>query len=186
MRSFYFILLLVFTLLLLSCNRNPEKKIHQEKLSHHIKAIDTMTRVLLKVISGEAGENRDWKRFKNLFLPGASLTGMTYSEHLSKAITFTLDEYISSAEQKFSKTAFFEMEFTKTTEVFGSIAHVFQVFILSENKGISAGKRGINSIHLIYDQGRWWITDIIWDYETPQNRIPSKYLGTGTREILPS
>ncbi|MEM4230828.1 MAG: hypothetical protein QXF25_03065 [Candidatus Pacearchaeota archaeon] len=175
-----------FLLLCSSCSENKKEKLKKENDSKQLQAIDTMTRLLVKIISGEAGEVRDWKRFKNLFIPGATLTGIYYTANTHSAVTLTIDEYINLADRKFMESSFYEMEFNKTTEIFGNIAHVFQVFISSESKGYDTKKRGINSIHLIYDKGRWWITNVIWDYETPSNRIPSKYIRDEHREILPS
>ena len=36
--------------------------------------------------------------------------------------------------------------------------------------------RGINSIQLVWHEGRWWVTSIVWDFERPDNPIPSVYL----------
>jgi hypothetical protein len=36
--------------------------------------------------------------------------------------------------------------------------------------------RGINSIQLWNDGKRWWIVNIFWQSETPDNPIPEKYL----------
>ena len=37
-------------------------------------------------------------------------------------------------------------------------------------------KRGINSIQLLKDQGRWWVVSIFWMAETEEFPIPSEYL----------
>lgn len=36
--------------------------------------------------------------------------------------------------------------------------------------------RGINSFQLIHYQGRWWVTNLVFDEETPANPIPPEYL----------
>ena len=36
--------------------------------------------------------------------------------------------------------------------------------------------RGINSIQLLYKDGRWWVVTIFWDNESPENPIPAEYL----------
>jgi hypothetical protein len=35
--------------------------------------------------------------------------------------------------------------------------------------------RGINSIQLLFDQGRWWIVSVMWDNETRENPIPGEF-----------
>lgn len=186
MKKIFLAFALFSMIMTISCTSDKPAKYQKEQSKLQLKAIDTMTKALVQTISGKAGEIREWKRFKNLFLPEATLTGITYIGNHSGAVTLTIDEYINLADRKFAETSFYEMELNKTIEVFGNIAQVFQVFISSESKGNKAGKRGINSIHLVFDKGRWWIANIVWDYETPRNRIPSKYLGNEHREILPS
>jgi len=36
--------------------------------------------------------------------------------------------------------------------------------------------RGINSFQLMNDGKRWWVINIYWQAETPDNKIPEKYL----------
>ncbi len=36
--------------------------------------------------------------------------------------------------------------------------------------------RGINSIQLLNDGGRWWVVSVFWDAERPGLTIPSEYL----------
>jgi hypothetical protein len=36
--------------------------------------------------------------------------------------------------------------------------------------------RGINSIQLLNDGHRWWVVNIYWLQETPENQIPLEYL----------
>jgi hypothetical protein len=36
--------------------------------------------------------------------------------------------------------------------------------------------RGINSLQLIFQSGRWWIATMTWDNETENKAIPPKYL----------
>ena len=38
--------------------------------------------------------------------------------------------------------------------------------------------RWINSFQLLNDGKRWWVVTIYWQAETPDNKIPEKYLTT--------
>jgi hypothetical protein len=58
-------------------------------------------------------------------------------------------------------------------ERFGNIAHVIQTYGAEYSEG---KQRGINSIQLAYQKGRWWIVNLLWDSETPENQIPAEYL----------
>jgi hypothetical protein len=60
---------------------------------------------------------------------------------------------------------------------YGNIVHVFSTY---ESRHSSADAkpfaRGINSIQLLKDGGRYWIVEILWDSERPETPIPAKYL----------
>jgi hypothetical protein len=36
--------------------------------------------------------------------------------------------------------------------------------------------RGINSFQLLFDGERWWVVQIYWQAETPDQPIPDRYL----------
>ena len=38
--------------------------------------------------------------------------------------------------------------------------------------------RGINGIHLFWDERRWWVVTIMWDAESPTQPIPANYRRT--------
>ena len=70
--------------------------------------MDQTTKELLEIISGNAGENRDWERFRELFLPNAVLTAVIYSNDSVTKRSFTVDQYI-----QFFQTTFQEEDFVK-------------------------------------------------------------------------
>lgn len=37
-------------------------------------------------------------------------------------------------------------------------------------------RRGVNTVQLVYDQDRWWITNITWNSERDDNKIPEQLL----------
>jgi len=179
------IILLIFSFfIILSCS-DDKKETSQKTLKGHYKAIDTITSVLLETVSGEAAQARNWKRFKNLFKPYAQLTAISHRQNSVHSTNFSLDEFIELADRNSRENSFVEVEMNENIEIFGNIAHVFQVYVSKSGKDKSS-HRGINSYQLVFDQGRWWIVSVTWDIETPENRIPSKFLGTDKREVLPS
>ena len=74
-------------------------------------------------------------------------------------------------------TGFYERQIASITEAFGNVAHVFSTyetrFTASDLKPF---ERGINSIQLVRDGGRWWVVTIFWDIEGPEMPIPPRYL----------
>jgi hypothetical protein len=144
-----------------------------------VESIDAIIGALYDVISGPAGQARDWPRFHSLFVPGARLipTGLTRENEVRHRV-MTAEEYATSSGPVLEERGFFEREIGRTTERFGNIAHVFSAY---DSKRTPADAepfaRGINSIQLLHDGTRWWVVTIFWDSERADNPIPPTYLG---------
>ena len=132
---------------------------------------------LYDVISGPAGQKRDWDRFRSLFVPGAHLIPVRSTAEGASARMLTPDEYATTAGAGLERNGFFEKEIHKTVESFGNIMHVFSTY---ESRRTAADPqpfaRGINSIQLMKDGNRWWVVNVYWDSERAGNPIPAKYL----------
>lgn len=131
------------------------------------------------VISGPAGQKRNWDRMRTLFVPDARMipTGKRPTGESTRRV-LTVEEYITSSGPFLEKDGFFETEIGKRTEQFGNIAHVFSTY---ESKRAATDDkpfgRGINSFQLWYDGKRWWVITILWQNETKDTPIPEKYIG---------
>lgn len=143
-----------------------------------VASIDAILNALYDVISGPAGQQRDWNRLRSLFLPGARLipTG-TRPNGETGARVLDVEDYIAQAGPYLEKNGFFEREIARRTDSFGNIAQVFSAYD-SRHKADDAKpfSRGINSIQLTFNDNRWWVVTIFWDAERPDNPIPKKYL----------
>lgn len=143
-----------------------------------VASIDAIIAALYDVISGPAGQKRDWDRFRSLFAPGARLipTGRRPDGTQSMRV-LTPDEYATAVGPRLESAGFFEREIGRRTEQFGGIAHVFSTY---DSKRLATDSvpfaRGINSIQLVTDGTRWFVLSILWDAERPNNRIPDRYL----------
>lgn len=143
-----------------------------------VESIDAIMIAVYDVISGDAGEARDWDRFRSLFAPGATLSpvgrpdGTTY---VRRAIT--PDQYAETSGSYLEQSGFHEVEIHRVTEQYGVIAHAFSTY---ESRRLASDPepfaRGINSFQLLYDGSRWWIVSIYWLQESEDHPIPAKYL----------
>src|SRR6186713_3508476 len=130
------------------------------------------------VISGPAGQKRDWDRMRSLFIPGARLipTGRG-QDGKSGARVWSLEEYITRAGPGLEQNGFFERELGRVEERYGNIVHLMSAY---DSKRTAADEkpfaRGVNSFQLMYDGSRWWVVTIFWQGETPDNPIPAKFL----------
>jgi hypothetical protein len=141
-------------------------------------SLDAIIAALYDVISGPAGQPRNWDRMRSLFIPGARLIPSTPTPD-GKVVPRVLDVegYIGRAGPNLEKNGFFEREISRKTDAFGSITHVFSTYESRRAKeDAKPFARGINSIQLVNDGTRWWVVTVFWDAERPNNPIPAKYL----------
>lgn len=146
-----------------------------------VESIDTIIAALYDVISGPAGEERDWDRFHSLFIPQARLipTGRSPSGEHSHNV-MSPDEYVASSGPILEERGFFEIEVARATERFGDIAHAFSTYESRSNlDDREPFARGINSIQLMHDGQRWWIVNVFWASERDDLPIPTRYLPGG-------
>jgi hypothetical protein len=144
-----------------------------------VASIDSIIKAVYDVISGEAGQTRDWNRMRSLFHRDARLipSGKNPNTGVVGARAVTPDEYIKRNEPFFAKEGFYEREMARRTEIFGNIAHVFSTYeSLHKKDDKTPFARGINSIQLLNDGKRWWIMTIYWQAETPETPLPKQYL----------
>jgi hypothetical protein len=140
---------------------------------------DAIISALYAVISGPAGEKRDWDRFRSLFVPDARLiVARTRPDSAGRILprVMSVDGYVAGAGG-LEKNGFFEREIAQTSETFGSVTHRFSTY---ESRHTAADPapfaRGINSIQLFNNGQRWYVVTIYWDSERPGLQIPDKYL----------
>lgn len=143
-------------------------------------SVDSLIAALYDVISGPAGQARDWERFRNLFAPGARLIPAAPRPDGSAPSALSPDDYVQRTSATFLKNGFFEREIARRTEAFGTIVHVFSTYESRRSRDDATPfARGINSIQLATYAGRWWVVTVMWDQERPDNPIPAKYLAGG-------
>ena len=145
-----------------------------------VASADAIVAALYDVISGPAGQKRDWNRFRSLFIPEARLIvargrrDSTSGQLLYRAMT--PESYLQGAGA-LEANGFFEREISHVSETFGGVTHRFSTYD-SRRRADDAQPfaRGINSIQLLNDGARWWVVTIFWDSERPNNPIPERYL----------
>jgi len=158
----------------------PERSMPQPADPRDVESIDAIIAAAYDVISGPAGQKRDWNRERSLFYPGARLipTASVLGRNdvdLEPQI-LDVEAYISRAEPLL-KAGFYEMEIARHSEQFGRIAHVWSTYESRHDPNDPAPfMRGINSFQLFNDGKRWWILSVYWQHESAEYAIPEKYL----------
>jgi hypothetical protein len=143
-----------------------------------VKSIDAIVAATYDAISGPKGQERDWNRFRSLFLPdGRLLPTVSLPDGHADVRPMTVDQYVERASGNFKNTGFFERGISQKVESFGNIVHVFTTYESRHSADDPKPfARGINSFQLLKDADRYWIVSIYWDSERPANPIPTKYL----------
>lgn len=147
-----------------------------------VKSIDAIVKSLYDVISGPAGE-RDWERFKSLFTPNARMSSLSPARSGQLAyVSMTPEEYRDKNAPFFNQNGFWEEELGRQETRFGELASVMSAYQFRLQKEGEPAQRGVNSLQLVYDQGRWWIANIIWNTEREDNKIPASLLPQAPKE----
>jgi len=144
-----------------------------------VETVEGVMAAFYEIVSGPAGP-RDWDRERHLCAPGARMMPTSPRDDGSHAVEiFDNEGYIASRTRIFADMDFYEKEIARRVERFGNIAHVWSTYEARSTPDGEIIKRGINSVQLYHDGGRWWVLSALWDNERPGNPIPAEYLGEG-------
>lgn len=144
-----------------------------------VASLDAIMKAVYDVISGDAGQKRDWDRFRSLFHKDAKLipSGKNPQTGVSRATFLTPEDYVTRSGPVLERDGFHERELARHVDQYGSIAQVFSTYHAFRKKDDKEPfLRGINSFQLWNDGKRWWVINIYWQAETPDNPIPKEYL----------
>jgi hypothetical protein len=128
--------------------------------------VDAILGTLYRVISGPAGQARDWALYRSLFLPDAhSILAIAKPGEAPRARVLDVEGYIRRTDPYFQANDFWEVETDRKTETFGNIAHVLSFYESRREEHGASFTHGVNSIQLFYDGTRWWIASVMWNTE---------------------
>lgn len=143
-----------------------------------VASVDAILAALYDVISGPAGQRRDWDRFRSLVVPEARFipTGRTAAGE-GRMRNWTTEQYIAEAGPGLERSGFFEREIGRTMSRYGNVVHVMSAYDSKRTaEDPTPFARGVNSIQLWFDGTRWWVVTVFWEAESPGNPIPAEYL----------
>lgn len=157
----------------------PPATAAQEADPADVASIDAIITAVYDAISGEAGEARDWDRFRSLFAEGATLSAVvrTPEGEVGRAV-MTPGSYVERSGPVLERDGFVEAEIGRVTEEYALIAHAFSAYeSFRSAEDDQPFARGINSFQLMNDGERWWIVSIFWQGESPEFPVPGEYIG---------
>lgn len=157
--------------------------------SEDVNSIDSLILALYDSVSFKPRSEPDWKRFRTLFHPEARLIPPR-SKKDSPSLPMDVDAFIEKVRTNFvsediSNKGFSEFELARRTSAFGRVAQVFSIYESRFDGGSAPLNRGIYSLQLVNELGRWWVLTILWENENSLQPIPDEYL-YGNRSVQES
>ncbi len=141
-----------------------------------VSTLDGIMRAYYEVVSGPAGQVRDWNRDKSLHLPGAQVVITRTAEDGSLRIDqMTISDY-HDRQPGPAQNAFYEVEINRLVRQHGSTVHVWSTYEYRSTPDGPAEGQGVNSIELIWDGTRYWIASWGYDGRMDAPPVPSEYL----------
>ncbi len=129
-----------------------------------VDSIDSIIHAMYDVISGPAGQARDWDRFRFLHYSDAHLVPVvSVAGQPAKARMLSPEDYIRRVEPIFAVESFWERETHRECETFGRVAHVLSHYESLRDPKDPPFETGVNSVQLFYDDSRWWILNVVWN-----------------------
>ena len=115
--------LLIFLALLFTTPLFSQQRVRPNPAD--VESVDAIITALYDVISGPAGQERNWDRLRSLFTREARLMNVYLNQDgLTGMLTMTLEDYSLRAEKPFIEKGFFERELNRETDHFGFMCKV--------------------------------------------------------------
>ncbi len=149
--------------------------------SEDVKSVDAIIAATYDVISGPKGKERDWNRFRSLFVPDGRLLPTVALQDGHADVRPADGRSICRAgfASAFASNGFFERGIAQKVESFGNLVQVFTTYESRHSaEDAKPFARGINSFQLLKDGDRYWVIAICWDQASgqtirfPQNTCP--------------
>lgn len=144
------------------------------KYANDVKSISAIIDAYYDVISGTSQDPWQFERDKYIHSENAVITKL---DNNGNAQSHSLEaEYIPLLTSP--KKNFYEKELKREISRFGNMAQVWSAFEVRTEPNISSSIRGLTSIQLHYEKGRWWIDSWTTEMESDANSLVTDFLKT--------
>ena len=144
----------------------------EEKYAKDVKSIAAIINAYYDVVSGLSSEPWEFERDKYIHSENAVITGL---DENGNAESHTLEaEYIPIGLSP--KGDFFEKELKRKVSNYGNIAQVWSAFEIRTDPNTESDIRGLNSVQLHYENGRWWIDSWTCEMESEKSAVVTDFM----------
>jgi hypothetical protein len=145
---------------------------NEEKYAEDVQSVDAIINAYYDVVSGSSSEPWEFERDKYIHSNNAVITRLDGN---GKAESHTLEaEYIPIGLSP--KEDFYENELKRKVSKYGNIAQIWSAFEIRTDPKTESNIRGLNSIQLHYENGRWWIDSWTCEMESKKSSVVSVFM----------
>jgi hypothetical protein len=144
-----------------------------------VATIESTVRAFYDAISAPAGGKLNRDRLRSLFVPAGRIlvSRPPNGSRAADVVVLSPEEYAAVSDSQTVSEGFFDRSLANQIERFGVMAHVYSAyesrFDPNSTKPVA---RGIKSFELLNSDNRWYIIQVYFDLERPDNPIPDHYL----------
>jgi len=142
--------------------------------SEDVKSIDAIINAYYEVVSGSSQDPWQYERDQYIHSENARITRL---DEGGKANVHELEgEYLPLVLSP--KEDFYEKELKRTVTQYGNIAQVWSAFEIRTDPDKASDIRGLNSIQLHFENGRWWIDSWTCEMESDRDDLVEDFINS--------
>ena len=141
-----------------------------------VATVDGIVRAYYDVITGPAGQPRQWSRDRSLYIPALRFVATGVGRQGPYARVMDHQAFVDGSDSGMVHDGFFEREIHRLIRSYGNIAQVFSTYEERRTADGPVDGRGVNALQLFWDGKRWWVASAIWFDEDPAHPIPPELL----------
>jgi hypothetical protein len=138
---------------------------------------ESLSSAVYSIVSGPAGQQRDWDRYRALFREGARFITFGANQDSTEIFKFGVEDYIKWYGPSMLERGIYEKQIWHRTEQYGRLAQRWGTCEYRwQSPDGPPGGRCLVSIQFIFDGARWWIASVIWEGGLKPEAVPAHYL----------
>ncbi|ARV05836.1 hypothetical protein BTO04_03590 [Polaribacter sp. SA4-10] len=143
-----------------------------EKYSEDVKSVDAIMKAYYDVASGSSSDPWEFERDTYMHSKNAHIIFLDENGRVELVTLEALQNELRMSERKY----FYEKELKRNVSQFGNIVQVWSAYEVRYKPETITNNRGLASIQLHYEKGRWWIDSWTNQMESDKNSLVTAFL----------
>ena len=143
-----------------------------EKYSEDVQSVDAIIKAYYDVNSGSSSDPWEFERDTYTHSKNAHIIFLDENGKADLVKLEVLQNQLRMSERK----DFYEKELKRKVSQFGNIVQVWSAYEIRYEPETSTNNRGLVSIQLHYEKGRWWIDGWTNQMESDKNSVVTTFL----------